>query len=105
MHLAARGLDLLLLARRGGPLVETAKEIRERFRVQVVTQTLDLTAPGLDSAVEMLTENREVGLLVCNAGATHGAAMLLDRPVDAALALVRLDSSRRWCSRTLSVRR
>ena len=88
MHLAARGLDLLLLARRGGPLVETAKEIRERFRVQVVTQTLDLTAPGLDSAVEVLTENREVGLLVCNAG---GAAMLLDRPVDAALALVRLN--------------
>ena len=52
MQLAARGLDLLLLARRGGPLGETAKEIRERFRVQVVTQTLDLTAPGLDSAVE-----------------------------------------------------
>jgi len=59
--------------------------------VQVVTQTLDLTAPGLDSAVEALTDNREIGLLVCNAGATHGVAMLLDRPVDAALALVRLN--------------
>ena len=91
MQLAARGLDLLLLARRGGPLAETAQEIRERFRVQVVTQTLDLTASGLDSAVEALTDNREIGLLVCNAGATHGAAMLLDRPVDAALALVRLN--------------
>ena len=91
MQLAARGLDLLLLARRGGPLEETAQEIRERFGVQVVTQTLDLTASGLDSAVEVLTGNREIGLLVCNAGATHGAAMLLDRPVDAALALVRLN--------------
>jgi uncharacterized protein len=90
MQLAARGLDLLLLARRSGPLGETAKEIRERFRVQVVTQTLDLTASGLDSA-EVLTDNREIGLLVYNAGATHGAAMLLDRPVDAALALVRLN--------------
>ena len=91
MQLAARGLDLLLLARRGGPLEETAQEIRERFEVQVVTQTLDLTASGLDSAVEVLTDNLEIGLLVCNAGATHGAAMLLDRPVDAALALVRLN--------------
>src|SRR5687767_7848319 len=91
MQLAERGLDLLLLARRGGPLAETAQEIRERFRVQVITQTLDLTASGLDSAAEALTDNREIGLLVCNAGATHGAAMLLDRPVDAALALVRLN--------------
>jgi len=46
MQLAARGLDLLLLARRGGPLEETAQEIRERFGVQVVAQTLDLTAWG-----------------------------------------------------------
>jgi short-subunit dehydrogenase len=91
MQLAARGLDLLLLARRSGPLEDTAKEIRERFRVQVVTQALDLTAPGLDSALDALASDREVGFLVCNAGATHRASLLLDRPVDAALALVQLN--------------
>ena len=89
--LAARGLDLLLVARRDAPLEEAAAKIRERFRVRVITQPLDLTAPGLDAAVNALTGGREVGLLVCNAGAAHGAAMLLDRPVEAALALVRLN--------------
>ena len=89
--LAERGLDLLLLARRRGPLEDTATEIRTRFGVEVATQALDLTSPALGSTIEPLTRGREVGLLVCNAGATHGAAMLLDRPVDAALDLVRLN--------------
>jgi short-subunit dehydrogenase len=91
MQLAERGLDLLLVARRDGPLQDAAAEIRERCGVQVVAQALDLTAPGLDAAAGALTRGREVGLLVCNAGATHGAAMLLERPVEAALALVRLN--------------
>jgi len=91
MQVAARGLNLLLVARRAGPLDDTATEIRARFGVDVVTQTLDLTARGLDSAIATLVDGRDVGLLVCNAGATHEAAMLLDRPVDAALALVRLN--------------
>ena len=91
MHLAARGLDLLLLARRSSPLEEAAAEARNRFGVEVVTQALDLTAPGLESAVAPLVGGRDIGLLVCNAGATHGAGMLLDRPVDAALELVRLN--------------
>jgi short-subunit dehydrogenase len=91
IQLAERGLDLLLVARRDGPLEETAAEIRERFGVQVVTQALDLTAPHLEDAIATLVAAREVGLLVCNAGAAHGAAMLLDRPVDFALAMVRLN--------------
>jgi short-subunit dehydrogenase len=93
VQLAERGLDLLLVARRDGPLEETAAEIRELFGVQVVTQALDLTAPHLEDAIAPLVAAREVGLLVCNAGAAHGAAMLLDRPVDAALAMVRLNCS------------
>ena len=56
-----------------------------------MTQALDLTAPHLEDAIATLVAAREVGLLVCNAGAAHGAAMLLDRPVDAALAMVRLN--------------
>lgn len=91
LQLAERGLNLLLLARRGGPLEETAAGIRASFGVDVVTQTLDLTSSTLESSVEPLIRGREVGLLVCNAGATHGAAMLLDRPVAAALDLVRLN--------------
>ena len=91
IQLAERGLDLLLVARRDGPLEETAAEIRERFGIQVVTQALDLTAPHLEDTIAPLVAARDVGLLVCNAGAAHGAAMLLDRPVDAALAMVRLN--------------
>ena len=89
--LAARGLNLVLLARRAPPLEEAAGAIRAEFGIEVQTRALDLTAHGLDAEIEALTSGREVGLLVCNAGATHGAALLLDRPVEAALKLVELN--------------
>ena len=90
-QLAGRGLDLVLVARRAGPLEETAAAIRREHGVQVVTRTLDLTAPGVEADIGPLVEGRDIGLLVYNAGATHGAALLLDRPVEAALGLVELN--------------
>jgi uncharacterized protein len=91
LRLAARGLHILLVSRRAGPLEATATEIRARYDVQVVTHALDLTAEGLERQVDALAAGKDVGLLIYNAGATHGAGLLLDRPIEAGLELVRLN--------------
>jgi short-subunit dehydrogenase len=89
--LAARGIHLLLVARNNGPLEATAAELRAQFGVQVETTALDLTSSGLDSRIEALCAHRDVGLLIYNAGATHGAGQFLDQSLDHATNLVRLN--------------
>lgn len=91
MQLAARGLHLILIARRGDALESTAREIRQRFAVSVSTHAEDLTSPDLGARLGALVGDREVGLLIYNAGAIHGAGLLHDRPLEEALALVRLN--------------
>lgn len=91
LQLAARGLHLILLARRQEPLEATAQEVRESFGVEVVAHTLDLTAPDVERRLGEAIGEREVGMLIYNAGATHGAGLLHDVPLDKALALVHLN--------------
>lgn len=66
-ELAARGIRLLLVARRPAPLEALAGRLRERSRVEVRTAPLDLGAPGLADAVRGLTRGLEIGLVVYNA--------------------------------------
>jgi short-subunit dehydrogenase len=75
--LAARGVNLVLVARRPGPLHALAASLP----VQTVEVSADLsTVDGL-AAVASATGDREVGLLVCNAAyAPMGA--FLDQPED-----------------------
>jgi uncharacterized protein len=66
-ELARRGLHLVLVARRPGPLAQTAERIRQSTEAQVQTVTADLAAPG---AIDLIAEDiadREVGLVVANA--------------------------------------
>lgn len=65
--LAARGLNLVLLARRRGPLESLAAELSRKHGVQTRVLALDLTSPGLHAVVEEGTRDLEVGLLVCSA--------------------------------------
>jgi len=67
-ELSKAGLNLVLVARKPGPLEETAEKVRGNG-VEVRTLALDLLA---DDAVEQLrraTDDVEVGLLIFNAGA------------------------------------
>jgi len=82
--LAADGIDLVLVARKPGPLAETAEAVRAEFGVQVRTLSLDLTRPDAAVRVGALTEGLEVGMLVYNAGTDNVAADMLDRPLEAA---------------------
>ncbi|WP_418058427.1 SDR family NAD(P)-dependent oxidoreductase [Pimelobacter simplex] len=72
--LAGAGINLVLVARKPGPLEETAASVRA-LGVEVRTVAADLTDPASVAAVTATTADVEVGLLVYNAGAnTHGRA-------------------------------
>ncbi|MFH8441599.1 SDR family NAD(P)-dependent oxidoreductase [Streptomyces sp. NPDC018026] len=71
-QLADAGINLVLIARKQGPLNETADRARARG-VEVRTLALDLLDPGALAAVRTVTDGLEVGLLIFNAGAnTYG---------------------------------
>lgn len=67
-QLADEGFNLLLLARKPGPLEHTAEACRARG-VEVRTLAVDLTSDTAVSRVTEVTADLEVGLLVYNAGA------------------------------------
>jgi uncharacterized protein len=68
LQLADAGVNLALIARKPGPLAETAEAVRAKG-VQVRTLELDLLDPAALEAVRAVTDDVEVGLLVFNAGA------------------------------------
>jgi short-subunit dehydrogenase len=67
-QLADEGYNLVLLARKPGPLSATAAACRERG-VEVRTLAIDLVAPDAVAKIVEATADVEVGLLVYNAGA------------------------------------
>jgi hypothetical protein len=74
--LAARGLNLLLIARRPGPLEAAAAGLRTRHAVQVRTAAIDLSRPGFLDLAESAAAGLEIGLLVCDAAHSHTGGFL-----------------------------
>jgi len=90
-QLAERGLNLVLLARREALLEEVAARLRAEHGIQTRVVVADLTGDDLDERVARGTDDLDVGLLVYNAGAVHGARHFHEQPVDHALGLVALN--------------
>jgi len=88
--LAARGLRLVLLARRPGPLETLAAELRERHRVEVRTAVFDLARPDVADEVERIVQGLEIGLLVYNA-AHSVIGPFLDHPLAEHLKVIDLN--------------
>lgn len=65
--IAARGVDLILVARRAERLEATAEAIREAHGVNVRTASLDLGEPDLADRLEALLADTDLGLGVYNA--------------------------------------
>ena len=86
-ELAARGLNLLLLARRAEPLEQLAQTIRAAHGVEVVAASVDLGSPSMLDEVRRVMEGREVGLLVYNA-ALSLVGPFLEQPLADKLRLV-----------------
>jgi hypothetical protein len=85
--LAARGLHVLLLARREEPLARLAAALRRAHEVEVRTEAIDLGRGDLAAAVERAAAGLEVGLLVYNAA--HSAiGPFVEQPLDEHLRVV-----------------
>lgn len=89
---AAQGHRLVLVARRLDRLATLAETLRQRYRIDVVVEQVDLS--DVAAVIQLHQRLRERGIaidiLVNNAG--HGQqGPFLDRPLDAALSMVQLD--------------
>jgi len=90
-ELAGRGVNLILLARRPEGLEQARNSLLSRHDIAVHTHPVDLTAEDLGQQVDLAVGEREVGLLVYNAGAAHGASLFLDAPLEKARRLIDLN--------------
>jgi hypothetical protein len=69
-QIAARGLNVALVARRSDVLQGFCTELRRQSEVDILPITLDLAAPGAVESLCTRLSGREVGLLVCSAAAS-----------------------------------
>jgi short-subunit dehydrogenase len=77
---ADAGINCILIARREGPLAELAADIRAKG-VDCVTGSVDLAAPDASARIAAVAGEREVGLLIANAGADTNGSLFLDRDI------------------------
>ena len=93
-QLAAEGFNLVLLARKPGPLEETAERARAAG-VEVRTLALDLTAPDMLRPLAEITADVDVGLLVYNAGANHYGAHFVEGDLELFQTVVTVNTTAR----------
>ena len=75
-ELAARGLNLLLVARRREALEASARELQGSAGVEVRTLSADLAVPSAAHTVQAAAAGLEIGLLVLNAAAAYTGLFL-----------------------------
>jgi short-subunit dehydrogenase len=90
-RLAAEGIALVLVARKLGPLEETAAAVRQASGVEVRTLSLDIAEPGAFERIAEATEGLDIGLLVHNVGGGAGWGPFIEQPIDASLAAIRMN--------------
>ena len=89
--LAADGINVVLAARRTQPMAELAHQLETQNGVSTRCIAVDLTAPDAIAQLANATSDLEIGLLIYNAGATHGMATFHEKGLDAHLGLVSLN--------------
>jgi short-subunit dehydrogenase len=80
-QLAARGLHLVLVARRRELLDTLSAQLRERYAVEIRVLALDLGREDIGQAILDATADLEIGLLVYNAAVSQIGACL-DTPLE-----------------------
>jgi short-subunit dehydrogenase len=82
-QIAAQGVNVILIARREGPLAELAGEIRAESGVECVTASVDMAKPDAAEQIAAAAAGKEVGLYVNNAGADPNGSRFLDKDLQA----------------------
>jgi uncharacterized protein len=77
-QLADAGINLVLIARREGPLAALAGQIKAKG-VECITATADLSALDASAKIVAAAGGREIGLFIANAGADTIGSMFLDQ--------------------------
>jgi len=80
-ELAARGLNLVLIARRSEMLQALASDLSKKYVVETKTLALDLSSASAAEQIAEHTNDLEIGLLIYNA-AFSAIGPFLDRPVE-----------------------
>lgn len=89
-ELGKAGINLLLVARREGPLNEVADTIRAESGVEVRVLPLDLSRPDMLDRIREVTDPLEVGIIVSNVGHTYGSGPFVEWSQDDILQTIRL---------------
>ena len=79
LQAAAKGLNVILVARRAEKLEELATKIRAEHRVEVITRPMDLTSPDAAAQLQQAAEGHDLGLVVFNAGGDSVGGPFLDK--------------------------
>jgi short-subunit dehydrogenase len=90
--LAERKSNLVLVARRSGPMETLAGELRQRHSVQVVVEAMDLSRPGAGADLKGRIDARgtPIDILVNNAGyGLYGT--FVDQPLEKIIDMLRLN--------------
>jgi short-subunit dehydrogenase len=80
-QLAGKGLNLILVARREGPLDTIAGELRKTYGIECVPAAIDLARPDATDRIIAAVGDREVGLYISNAGADPNGSKFHNSPV------------------------
>lgn len=81
-QVAARGVNLILVARREAPLLALAREITGESAVECLEVAVDLTRDDAATTIVEAVGEREVGLYISNAGSDTNSSHFLDRELD-----------------------
>lgn len=92
-QLAEAGINLLLVARKPGPLEETAEAVR-KHGVEVRTLSQDLLADDAVENIRKAVEDVEVGLMIFNAGANSYGHEFVTGDLDGFRGVVKLNIDR-----------
>lgn len=88
-ELAARGLNLVLIARRRAPLEALAHELAATRGIECTAETIDLASDSAAEQLKTVSAGREIGLFVSNAGADPNSSSFLSNDPQAWLDLVK----------------
>jgi short-subunit dehydrogenase len=89
-QLAASGLNLVLIARRGPLLERLGRELNRQFNIDYRVVELDLTSGDILTPIRAATDDLDIGLVVSNAGGPFPGAFL-SLSEDALFGQLRLD--------------